>query len=74
VSGLPVKDVVSTARRSERVNYCARDRRLMQRSIILSLALGARPRSARALICVKAEHPRSERHKFQYRKPWHCRS
>jgi hypothetical protein len=40
MSGLSVKDVVSTARRSERANYCARNRRLVKRSIILSLALG----------------------------------
>jgi hypothetical protein len=33
-------DVVSTARRSERVNYHARNQRLMKRSIILSAALG----------------------------------
>ena len=40
MSRLPVKDVVSAARRSERANHCARNRRLMKRSIILSLALG----------------------------------
>lgn len=40
MSRLPVKDVVLAARRSERANHCARNRRLMKRSIILSLALG----------------------------------
>jgi hypothetical protein len=40
MSRLSVKDVGSAGRPSERVNYCARNGRLMKRSIILSLALG----------------------------------